>query len=347
MDKSRLRSYFLDKNSKISDAINILQKNIIKLVVIVEKGKLVGIITDGDIRRGLIRKFSIDDKCKDIMNKKPIFIYSDEKNDLKNFDLKKDYHPERRYIIVVNKLEKVTDIIDRAESQQSLDNTILIMAGGEGRRMLPHTASLPKPMLRIKNKPIIRIIIDRLISHGFTNISISVKYKYDKLVDYFKKHSTINANINFLLEKKALGTAGSLSLLNKRNINKPIIVMNGDIITNINFPDLLRYHDASKNLITVCSSEYSVSIPFGTLVVNNKDKISKIVEKPIEKYLINAGIYVINPEILKKLKKNQKIDMTEIISNYILSKRVGIFPLHESWIDIGNPDDFTKAKNYI
>ena len=191
MDKSRLKSYFLDKNSKISDAINILQKNIIKLVVIVEKGKLVGIITDGDIRRGLIRKFSIDDKCKDIMNKKPIFIYSDEKNDLKNFNLKKDYHPERRYIIVVNKLEKVTDIIDRAESQQSLDNTILIMAGGEGRRMLPHTASLPKPMLRIKNKPIIRIIIDRLISHGFTNISISVKYKYDKLVDYFKDSSLV------------------------------------------------------------------------------------------------------------------------------------------------------------
>ena len=102
-----------------------------------------------------------------------------------------------------------------------------------------------------------------------------------------------------------------------------------------------------KNLITVCSSEYSVSIPFGTLIVDKKDKVSNIVEKPIKKYLINAGIYVIDPKILTKLKKNQKIDMTEIISKNTITNKIGVFPLHESWIDVGNPDDFIKAKKYI
>ena len=191
MKKNILKSYFLNKKSKISEAISILQKNIIKLVIIVEKEKLIGIITDGDIRRGLIKKYSVNDKCEDIMNKRPIYILNSEKEKLKPFNLKKDYHPERRYLILVDKLKNVTDIIDRAETNQPLDNTVLIMAGGEGRRMLPHTATTPKPMLRIKNKPIIRIIIDRLINHGFYNISISIKYRYDKLLEYFKKTQTL------------------------------------------------------------------------------------------------------------------------------------------------------------
>ena len=270
MNHNLLKSYFLKRKSKISDAIKILQKNIIKLVIIVDREKLVGIITDGDVRRGLIKKLSLDDNCEDLMNKKPIFIYNTEKDKLKPFNIKKDYHPEKRYVVIVDKHKRVIDIIDRAETQQALDNIILIMAGGEGRRMLPHTAKTPKPMLLIRNKPIIRIIIDRLIQHGFRNINISIRYKYDKLINYFKKNSNIDANIDFLLEKKPLGTAGSLALINKQKIDKPIIVMNGDIITNINFPELIRHHNSSKNLITVCTSEYSVSIPFGTLVIGKK-----------------------------------------------------------------------------
>lgn len=343
------KDYIINKSTKISVVIKMLQKNEMKIIVILDaKQKLIGTITDGDIRRGLINGYQITDDCLSIMNKKPIYVYSSDHKAIKRkFNIKNISHPEKRYMLIVDQNNKFIEIIDRAdESNETFDNSVIIMAGGEGKRLLPHTASTPKPMLLLNNKPIIRIIIDRLINHGFKNINISIRYEAEKLVKYFEKENGIKANVSFILESKPLGTAGCLALMNKRQCDKPIILTNGDVLTKVNYSQLLKYHINSKNIITVCASEYTVSLPYGELILKN-NKLSEIKEKPISKHLINAGIYIIDPIVLKNMKKNERIDMTELLDFYIKSKSVGIYPLHESWIDIGNPDDYDKAKNHL
>lgn len=343
------KNYIVNKSNKISVAIEMLQKNEMKILVVLDiKKKLIGTITDGDIRRGLINGYQMTDACLSIMNKKPIYVYSsDHKTIKRKFNIKNISHPEKRYMLIVDQNNKFIEIIDRAEeSVEIFENLVMIMAGGEGKRLLPHTASTPKPMLLLNNKPIIRIIIDRLINHGFKNINISIRYEAEKLIKYFEKENGIKADITFITESKPLGTAGCLSLMNKNKCNRPIILTNGDVLTKVNYSQLLKYHINSKNLITVCASEYTVSLPYGELILNN-NKLSEIKEKPISKHLINAGIYIIDPIVLKNMKKNERIDMTELLDLYIESNSVGIYPLHESWIDIGNPDDYDKAKSHL
>ena len=336
-----LASYIVQKNTLISDAIKLLQDNEIKILVIVGKdSKLLGTITDGDIRRGLIKGITINNNCSEIMNKKPCYsLESDDKKINRIIKIKQISHP-----ILLDSSGKVVGIYSELDlKKKSKENQVIIMAGGEGRRLMPLTINTPKPLLKINNKPIISMIVDRFINSGFSNISISVRYKSEMIIKFFKKNK-YNGIINFLKETKPLGTAGCLSLIKKNKNNSPVIVINGDVITNVNYDDLLDYHNKSKSLITLCVADYVSSIPFGIVKVRNH-KVSNIEEKPVNRHLINAGIYVINPEVVKKMKDNGKIDMTDLISLYIKKNKVSVFPLHESWIDIGSHDDYKRAQN--
>ena len=336
-----LTSYIVQKNTLISGAIKLLQDNQIKILVIVDEGsKLLGTITDGDIRRGLIKGITINNHCSKIMNKRPCCaLESDDKKIDKIIKIKKINHP-----ILLDSSGKVVGIYSELDlKKRNKENQVIIMAGGEGRRLMPLTINTPKPLLKINNKPIISMTVDRFINSGFSNISVSVRYKSEMIIKFFKKNK-YKGIVNFLKETKPLGTAGCLSLIKKNKQIAPVIVINGDVITNVNYDDLLDYHNKSKSLITLCVADYISSVPFGIVKVKNH-KVSSIEEKPVTRYLINAGIYIIDQEVVKKMKDKGKIDMTDLISLYVKENKVSVFPLHESWIDIGNHDDYKRAQN--
>ena len=338
---NKISNYLVDKKTKISSVIELLQNNPIKLIIVVsKKNQLEGSITDGDVRRGLLNGIDINCNCENIMNAKPRSVIN---NDFKKIDkLFNEY--KIKHPIIINEKNQVTGIVVKKDYTkiESRSNYIVIMAGGEGKRLLPLTLETPKPLLNINNRPIIDTIISRFIKYNFNNIFISLRYKSEKFIKYFSDNKKYNANIKFLIEKKPLGTAGCLSLLNTKDIIEPVIVINGDVLSEINYNQLIDFHLKNKKAITLCVSEYINTIPFGIIKLN-KGKISEIHEKPNNKYLINAGIYVINPEVIIKMKKNIKIDMTDLIDTYIEKKLVSVFPIHEQWTDIGTKDDYSKA----
>ena len=274
------------------------------------------------------------------MNKRPKYSKTDNEDVLRELIQKYDLP-----IPIIDQNKKVTNLcVMNYKKNIQRDNIIIIMAGGKGKRLLPLTATTPKPMLKIKNKPIIQRIIEGLKKSGFSNITISVNYKSDKLVDYFLDGTKFGVNISYLHEKKILGTVGGLSLMNTKNIYKPIIVLNGDIITNIDFSKLVDFHLESKNSITMCAANHNMTLPYGIIEMDS-DKISNIKEKPRESYLVNAGIYVFNPEVIKNIPYNKKLDMPTLINNYIKKQDVAVYPLFEEWADIGTPQDYNRVKD--
>ena len=211
------------------------------------------------------------------------------------------------------------------------------MAGGIGSRLRPYTENCPKPMLKIGTKPILELLLEQLIENGFTNFYISVNYLKEKIINYFEDGSRWNVNINYLLENKPLGTAGAISLLPKE-IEKPFIVMNGDILTKFNLNQLIDFHNKNNSFSTICAREYEVSIPFGVIETDGIE-LKRIVEKPIYKNYINAGLYAFDPEVLEFLNKNEAKDMPDLINEIKdLKKKVILCPIHEYWLDIGRKE---------
>ena len=336
-----IKNNILNNNSSVATAIKILQESRYKTVIIISKDlKVLGTITDGDIRRGLLVGMSLSAKCHEVMNKKP-------KIALENDNLRINEILKTQTIVpIVNKKSEIIGMVNSEVSyaKKTMTNPVIIMAGGEGKRLMPLTTLTPKPMLPIKKKPLIHKIIDGLSDSGFKEIFISIHYKGDQLVDYFKDGKKFGVNIDYIREDKPLGTAGCLSLMNINNLKEPVIVLNGDVLTNIDYRRLINFHQKSKKSFTLCAAAYDISFPYGTIELN-KDSIINIEEKPIKKYLINAGIYVLEPNVIKEMQINKKIDMTTLVKKYIRRKQVTVFPLHEFWIDIGNHEDYEKVQD--
>ena len=336
---TNINKNILTKESKMSDAIRVLQESNYKLVLIICNKKLVGTITDGDIRRGLLNNLNLDNKCHEIMNKNP------KSAKINQLSYIKDLLQTHPYIPIVDDTNNIIKIVSSTDMQIEQRNqcAALIMAGGKGERLHPLTLKTPKPLLPLQKKPIIHEIIERLHNHNLKDIYISIHYKGDTIKDYFIKTLNNSIKVNFLEEKEPLGTAGSLSLLQSKKTESPVVIINGDVLTDINYSELINYHNSSNLDITVCASFYDIQIPFGTIEIEN-DKLVNIAEKPLKKYLINAGIYVVNPNIINDLEYNKRIDMTDIITKAIKNTNVGSFPMLEQWLDIGSHANYEKAK---
>ena len=331
----------IDSNTKIIDAIKALNNLSQKVLLVVDKHKkLLGTITDGDVRRALLKSENLNLTCSKVMNSKPMFVVEKKSEIILELILKYGFP-----IPVVNKENgKVVSLCDvKPINNKVLRNTIVIMAGGKGERLLPLTKKTAKPMLPIREKPLIHEILDNIKLYGFKNIVISVNYLAKQLIDYFGDGSKFNVNIEYIIEKEPLGTAGSLSML-KSDLDDPIIIINGDVLTNLNLLKLLDFHNEKKMQITMCVANYSVSIPYGTISTTGF-KVSKIIEKPTENYLVNAGIYVINKSVLKSIKKNTAIDMTDLIDKYLKRNQVNAYPMFEDWTDIGSINDYLKIRS--
>lgn len=335
-----MKSNVININTKIKKALELLQKSKIKTLAVINKDKkLLGTITDGDIRRGLLKNINISDNIQKVYNKNPNFYVEGRKNN-KNF--------LRKFLPVVDKNKKFLKISHYLETKKSLLNPVFILAGGKGKRLRPITRKIPKPLVKVDHKnSILGLLLQNLKKEGFINFYISVNYLAGNFKKYFKKNYK-DLNIKIIKEKKILGTAGPLSLLNLKNINYPILVLNGDLITNMNFIQLLNYHKSMKSDMTVCVKKESQIFRFSKLDVDKNQNIKDIKEKPNIEHLLSAGIYLINRKLIKIIKKNRYLDMPDFISELIQKKyKVKAFYIFENWLDVGTKKTLSLARKNL
>ena len=342
----RLIKICVNKDATIFQAIENLSISQLGIVLVVEDSKLLGTITDGDIRRGILKYNDMNIFVDQIMRKKPKFLRrKDNESNIESFMIKNGI----QHVPIVDSSNNIIDIKIKSElfEKAKKDNSVLISAGGFGKRLQPFTNNIPKPMIKIDDVPILEIILNKFIKSGFINFYISTYYKSNIIKKYFENGNKFGVNIKYIEEKKPLGTGGSLSLLDLNSTSGPVVLMNSDIITELNFDDLLRFHKKNKSDLTICTSKYEYTIPFGEVISSNT-RVRELREKPKKSVNINAGIYVIEKKIIDNLKRNKKIDMPELINNAITqSKKVTIFPIHEYWADIGRIEELDKVRNEI
>ena len=339
------REYLINADYDIKKAIVKLGKLENQFCIVCDgKNKFIGTLTDGDIRRGLLKNYNLNDKIRKFCNKKSATI--------KTFNLDKKIteileKKRIKFIPVLNKSNQVLGIHYFSDPLQNnlIENIMVIMAGGLGKRLRPYTKKIPKPLLPINGKPIIERIILTAKKQGIMNFVISINYLGNKIKKYLGDGSKFGIKIDYIEEDKPLGTAGSLYFLD--NIKEPVIVTNADIISNINYKEMLNYHLKLRSYITVGAISNFEKNHYGEIIFKN-NLITKIEEKREKKTYINAGIYILNPKFKKYFKKKKFYHMTDFIDRSIfLNKRVSLFPIHENWDDYGIKEKYQKKINDI
>ena len=346
MDKTRREKYCVSSGAIVKDAIKILNAQKGKIVIVLNaENVVVGTITDGDIRRALLDSVTVDYPVEKVMNKDFLFIRQENYSEQKARELFIK-HSIKQLPILDNKKSLVSIIFsdDIKEETDTKENCVVIMAGGMGKRLGKITNDCPKPMLLVNNKPIIEHIIDRLRSYGFSKYYVTVNYLKENIKSYLGNGSKKGIDIQYIEEEQFLGTAGSLSLL-EFDTNLPIIVLNGDVLSMVDFDELLHYFEISKTFGTVCAREHSINIPYGVIQADKND-VTKILEKPDHSCYVNAGIYVFNPAFKNFLDKGVYCDMPTLINELVKKNcKINYFPIHEYWVDVGIPETLIKAND--
>ena len=318
------------------------------LIVVDKKNKLLGTITDGDVRRVILKGKLLNDNIKNIYEKKPISLIKGKYTLNKTREL---FLKERVDIIpIIDGFKKVVDLVIFTDlfkknniEKRKFSTSLVIMAGGKGARLEPFTNVLPKPLVPINAKPVIEHIIEKFTENKISNFIITLNYK-SKILKAFFQEMKPKFNVSFIDEPKPLGTAGALSLLTGK-IKKPFLVTNCDTIININTDDLLNFHAVNKNDLTLVASAKEYVIPYGTCKLTRKGYLQNILEKPKFDFLVSIGLYVVNPNLTRLIPKNKTFDMIDLIQ---LAKRkkkqIGVYPIDdESWIDVGQWSEYRKA----
>lgn len=327
--------------STIEKSLSVIDSGAVKIALVVDNGdKLLGTLTDGDIRRGLLRKKTLNDTIEDIYFKSPVTAK------------KGSSRKELLRLCSINKISqvpiihdhKVIDlfITDDELSKKEHENNVILMVGGLGARLRPLTEKTPKPMLNVGDKPILQTIVKGFVNSGFTNITMCLGYKANLIQDYFQDGSDFGASIKYVIEEKRMGTAGALTLL-KKSLNKPFFVMNGDLLTNINFEKMLDFHELNNSQATMGVREYDIEVPYGVVNLNN-EIITSIEEKPVHSFFVNAGVYLLEPDCINLIPNDEFYDMPSLFEKLIKNNKKTIsFPLKEYWLDIGRVVDYEKA----
>ena len=332
----------LRQNATIKEALGIIDSGAMQIALVVDDNdKLLGTLTDGDIRRGILRGLDLDSSIETIVFKEPaIAKISSTKEEILKIALSKKLHQ----IPIVDDNGIVLDLkeIEELVEPKIKTNRVVLMVGGLGTRLRPLTQDTPKPMLKVGNKPILQTIVEKFAEYGFVNITMCVNFNASIIRDYFGDGKEFGVNIDYVLEEKRMGTAGALSLLKERP-SQPFFVMNGDLLTNVNFEHIFNYHILNKATATMCVREYDYEVPYGVVKMND-NKIIEIAEKPVQKFFVSAGIYMLSPEILDLIPKNEFYDMPALFEKLIkLSKNVISFPIREYWLDIGRMEEYQRA----
>jgi len=329
----------IQPTSTMLDAMKVLEETAMQIVLVVDdREHLKGVVTDGDIRRALLAGKDMTTAVDQFITTSPIHGSPGDSRDML---ISRMRSLSLHHMPIVNEAGALVDFVT-TEPLGKRPNWVVLMAGGLGSRLRPLTNDIPKPMLRIGDRPILETIIGQLHEFGFARFSISLNYLAEQIEGYFGDGSRWGIDIEYLRETEPLGTAGALSLMPEKP-TAPLILMNGDLLTKLNFDKLIDFHEEHKAPMTVCVREYTYSVPYGVLETDGAF-LNSIKEKPQRHALVNAGIYVISPEVLQRITPGKRIDITEIIEQLLdEGQKPAVFPVHEYWIDIGQKHDIERA----
>jgi len=336
----------LPQSSIIEDAIKVLNDSGLRIVIVIDDySQLVGTISDGDIRRGLLKGLTLSSSIEQVVNKESITVSPGMERELVLELMKAN---KIQQIPIIDNSQKVIGLHlwDELDSINLKDNKFVIMAGGKGSRLHPQTKNCPKPMLHVSGRPILEHIIKRASLEGFCDFLIAINYLGEMIEDYFGDGSNFGVNIAYLKEDSPMGTAGALSLIDPQPA-EAFVVTNGDVITDIKYGDLLDFHLKHKADGSMAIRLDEWQNPFGVVEIEGI-RIIGYEEKPITRNYTNAGVYVIDPLKLSLLRKNQFYNMPDLFNLIQESNGLTIaYPMHEKWIDVGRPDDLLQAQRDI
>ena len=333
----------INQNASIKEALKVIDKGAIKVAVVLsDDGLLLGMLNDGDIRRALLKGMSLDDSIAGIINKHPVVAnINDTKERILELANEKKLH--QIPIISNGKLIGIQDIREFL-APKNKPNKVILMVGGLGTRLRPLTNDVPKPMLDVGNKPILHTIVENFAKYGYTDIIMCVNYKSEIIKEYFGNGDKFGVKIEYVLENQRMGTAGALSLLKERP-KDDFFVMNGDLLTNVNFEYLHEYHKDSNALASICIRKYEMQVPYGVVNVR-ANKVTSIEEKPTQSFFVSAGIYMFSPIVLDFIPKGVFYDMPTLFGE-LLKQGFAVYPffIREYWLDIGRMDEYRRAND--
>jgi len=335
----------LAESATLSDAVRIIEANSSKIALVAAADRrLLGTVTDGDIRRGLLRALTLDSPIRMVMNSDPLFGRPDDTDEILRGTMTT---AKIRYLPVVDGSRRIVGLAaldDLVGQRETPENWVVLMAGGLGTRLMPITGDTPKPLLNVGNKPLLQTILESFVALDFHRFYISVNYRADMIKSHFGDGSRWDSEIRYLEEDRKLGTAGALGLIPERPA-EPMIVMNGDVLTKVNFRTLLDFHAEHSADATMCVREYDFQVPYGVVRLDGHTVVG-IEEKPVQSFFVNAGIYALEPGMLDLIRPGEALDMTDMFQRVIdTSRGAAVFPIREYWIDVGRLDDFKRANS--
>lgn len=332
----------VQSDQTIQEAVTAIDRGRAQIALIVDKrGRLIGTLTDGDVRRGLLRGLLLTDSVLSVMQRHFRSVHRDATEHEALATMRSEHYHQ---LPVVNEDNQPVAlfVLEDLLHPKEIPNPVLIMAGGRGERLLPLTSERPKPMLPLAGKPILEIILEWCISFGLKKFMFSVGHLKEQIIEYFGDGSPWGVEILYLKEERALGTAGALGLI-PGPLTSPVLVINGDVITRVNLQELLSFHQSQKAEATMCVRPYEVAIPFG--VVETEDNVLvSYQEKPRIQRYVNAGIYVLNPKLISTVPRDSRLDMPDLLGQHLPDRSINVFPIHEYWNDVGSHDTLRKAQ---
>ena len=338
----------VSKDQTMEKAVEILEvySRLGICLVVDEDRVLCGTVTDGDIRRALIGKSSMNARVTELMNCDPIVARQQDDLQVIKRLMRENFVTT---IPIVDQHGKVVDVIRKqvSESVTGSSTPVVLMAGGFGKRLYPLTKHTPKPLLSVGDKPVLEVTLENLIDQGFKVFHISTYYLAEMVEAHFGDGSRWGVSISYLREEKPLGTAGGLSLLSGVEASFPILVVNGDLLTRVDCNRLLEFHKEREGIATIGTRTFELEIPYGVVTVEEGYAV-ELNEKPVERFFVNAGIYALEEEVLECVSPEIVLDMPDLLESLISrGKKVNTFPIHEHWLDIGRKEDYEIAKGMI
>lgn len=336
------KSTLVSPQKTIREVIQTIDAGALQIALVVDESrKLLGTVTDGDIRRAILRAVPLDAPVTDIMNSHPATARQggDASTLLSEMRARQ---LSRIPLLDVDGAVVGVELLEELVRPAKSDNWVVLMAGGLGVRLRPLTDECPKPMLKVGDKPLLETIVENFVEQGFTRFFVSVNYMAEKIKAHFGNGSSLGADITYLEERNKLGTAGALGLLPEIP-EKPVLVMNGDLLTKVSFRQLLDFHHAHRSQATMCVREYDFQVPYGVVKIDHH-RITAIDEKPVHRFFVNAGIYVLQPQVLSHIQPGVYSDMPTLFEKVIAEGgESAVFPIREYWMDIGQMSDYDRA----
>jgi len=338
----RWRGVLVSPDVSFGDAIAKVDSSGLRIALVVDSNRfLLGVLTDGDIRRAVLSGVPLDQSVSNVMNRHPTTgLVSSRRPEL----LKSMKEKGIQHLPLLDGTGRVSGLVtlDALSVAPEYPNRVVIMAGGRGSRLQPLTDDRPKPLLLVGGRPILELIVTGLADAGFTNITISVNYRAEMIREYFGSGQRFGVNVEYLQERTAMGTAGALSMLEAGK--DPILVLNGDLLTRINLGELLDFHVQHEAAASIAVREGDYKVPYGVVTLDGH-RVLSIVEKPVHKFMVNAGIYALSTDSLAHIPPDEYCDMPELIGRLMrMAERVVAFRFDDYWIDIGRLDEYERAR---